>query len=43
MLAIETEDLTKHFGRVAALEGLSLEVRRGEIFGYLDNNLEDAS
>ena len=38
MLAIQTEDLTKYFGRVAALEGLSLEVGRGEIFGFLGAN-----
>ncbi len=36
--AIRTEDLTKHFGRVHALEGLSLEVGRGEIFGFLGAN-----
>jgi ABC-2 type transport system ATP-binding protein len=36
--AIRTEDLTKHFGRVCALEGLSLEVARGEIFGFLGAN-----
>jgi ABC-2 type transport system ATP-binding protein len=38
MFAIETEDLTKHFGRVAALEGLCLAVERGEIFGFLGAN-----
>ncbi|MBM7505182.1 ATP-binding cassette domain-containing protein [Agromyces aurantiacus] len=36
--AIATADLTKHYGRVAALEGLDLEVRRGEIFGFLGPN-----
>jgi ABC-2 type transport system ATP-binding protein len=36
--AIRTEDLTKHFGRVAALEGVSLEVGRGEVFGFLGAN-----
>ena len=36
--AIRTEDLTKHFGRVRALQGLNLEVARGEIFGFLGAN-----
>jgi ABC-2 type transport system ATP-binding protein len=36
--AIRTEDLTKHFGRVTALEGLTLDVARGEIFGFLGAN-----
>ncbi|MGQ0734035.1 MAG: ABC transporter ATP-binding protein [Acidobacteriota bacterium] len=37
-LAIRTEDLTKHFGAVQALEGLTLEVARGEILGFLGSN-----
>ncbi|WP_407343630.1 ATP-binding cassette domain-containing protein [Pengzhenrongella phosphoraccumulans] len=36
--AIATHDLTKHFGSVAALEGLDLEVRQGETFGFLGPN-----
>lgn len=36
--AIRTEGLTKHFGDVVALEGLSLEVQQGEIFGFLGPN-----
>ncbi|HEX5018469.1 MAG TPA: ABC transporter ATP-binding protein [Actinomycetes bacterium] len=36
--AIRTEGLTKHFGDVVALDGLSLEVQRGEIFGFLGPN-----
>lgn len=36
--AIRTEDLTKHFGRIVALEGLTLEVHRGEVFGFLGAN-----
>jgi ABC-2 type transport system ATP-binding protein len=36
--AIRTSDLTKHFGPVRALEGLSLEVHRGEVFGFLGAN-----
>lgn len=37
-LAIQTDDLTKHFGRVRALEGLSIQVERGEVFGFLGAN-----
>ncbi len=36
--AISTSDLTKHYGRVVALDGLDLEVRPGEIFGFLGPN-----
>jgi ABC-2 type transport system ATP-binding protein len=36
--AIQTQGLTKHYGSVHALKGLSLEVRRGEIFGFLGPN-----
>jgi ABC-2 type transport system ATP-binding protein len=36
--AIRTEGLTKHFGRVVAVDGLELEVGRGEIFGFLGPN-----
>ena len=36
--AIRTEDLTKHFGRTVALDGLTLEVAPGEIFGFLGPN-----
>jgi ABC-2 type transport system ATP-binding protein len=36
--AIRLVDLTKHFGRVKALEDLTLEVSRGEIFGFLGSN-----
>lgn len=35
---IEARGLTKHFGRVRALEGLDLEIQQGEIFGYLGPN-----
>jgi ABC-2 type transport system ATP-binding protein len=35
---IRTEGLTKHFGEVVALDGLDLEVERGEIFGFLGPN-----
>ncbi|HEY3398180.1 MAG TPA: ABC transporter ATP-binding protein [Armatimonadota bacterium] len=37
-LALETRALTKHYGRVAAVEGLSLSVERGQIFGFLGPN-----
>lgn len=36
--AIATHDLTKHFGPVVALEGMDLEVCRGETFGFLGPN-----
>jgi ABC-2 type transport system ATP-binding protein len=36
--AIRTEALTKHYGTVVALEGLSLEVSEGEVFGFLGPN-----
>ncbi len=36
--AIATHDLTKHFSSVVALEGLDLEVRQGETFGFLGPN-----
>lgn len=32
------EDLRKNYGKVCALRGLSLEIRRGEIFGLLGPN-----
>lgn len=36
--AIRTVGLSKHFGRVVALDGLDLEVAPGEIFGFLGPN-----
>lgn len=36
--AILTDDLTKYFGAVHALEGLSMRVARGEVFGFLGAN-----
>ena len=36
--AIETRGLTKHYGAIEALTDLTLEVRRGEIFGFLGPN-----
>lgn len=37
-VAIRTEQLTKRYGRVEALTDLTLEVRSGEIFGFLGPN-----
>jgi beta-exotoxin I transport system ATP-binding protein len=36
--AIRTSDLTKYYGRVVGVEGLSLEITPGEIFGFLGAN-----
>jgi ABC-2 type transport system ATP-binding protein len=36
--AIETRGLTKHYGSIEALTDLTLEVDRGEIFGFLGPN-----
>lgn len=35
---IETEDLTKSFGDFTAVDGLTLKVKEGEIFGFLGPN-----
>lgn len=35
---IETDGLTKVFGKLRAVDSLSLEVRRGEIYGFLGPN-----
>jgi len=35
---IETNNLTKHFGKVAAVERVSLCVKKGEIYGFLGLN-----
>jgi ABC-2 type transport system ATP-binding protein len=37
-LAIYTQGLVKSYGNVRALRGLNLEVRKGEIFGFLGPN-----
>ncbi len=37
-LVIETHDLTRRFGSFTAVQGVNLEVRRGEIFGVLGPN-----
>lgn len=35
---VKTENLSKRYGRVTALDGCSLEVERGEVFGLLGPN-----
>ncbi len=37
-VAVRAEGLTKHFGRVLAVDNMSFTVRRGEIFGFLGPN-----
>jgi ABC-2 type transport system ATP-binding protein len=36
--AVRTQDLTKHYGSVVALDGLDLSVAQGEVFGFLGPN-----
>jgi len=36
--AIELVEVRKRFGRTVVLDGLSLQVRRGEVFGFLGRN-----
>ena len=36
--AIETRELAKHYGRIIALDGLTMTVPRGEVFGFLGPN-----
>lgn len=35
---IEIKDLNKHFGKLHAVDGINLEVNKGEIFGFLGPN-----
>jgi ABC-2 type transport system ATP-binding protein len=35
---IVTDKLTKHFGKVRAVDGISIKVRKGEIYGFLGLN-----
>jgi len=37
-LMVSVRDLTKRYGRVTAVDGISFEIRRGEIFGMLGPN-----
>ena len=36
--AIETKGLTRRFGQICAVDGLDLQVRRGEFYGFLGPN-----
>jgi ABC-2 type transport system ATP-binding protein len=36
--AVATEELTKHYGQITAVDGLNLRVRRGEVYGFLGPN-----
>ena len=36
--AVETVDLAKQYGRVRALDGLTMTIERGEVFGLLGPN-----
>jgi ABC-2 type transport system ATP-binding protein len=36
--AVRTRELTKHFGPTVALDGLTLTIPRGEVFGFLGPN-----
>jgi ABC-2 type transport system ATP-binding protein len=36
--AIEIHDLTKRFGEITAVDGVGLDVRKGEVFGFLGPN-----
>ncbi|MGB9852059.1 MAG: ATP-binding cassette domain-containing protein [Candidatus Kapaibacteriota bacterium] len=38
MISIEAKDLTKKFGDFTAVNNINLEVRQGEIFGFLGSN-----
>jgi ABC-2 type transport system ATP-binding protein len=37
-IVLTTSDLTKHFGRIKAVNQINLEVRRGQVFGMLGPN-----
>jgi ABC-2 type transport system ATP-binding protein len=36
--AVETRDLSKHFGSFRAVDGLTLSVQEGEVYGFLGSN-----
>lgn len=38
MAIIEVESLTKHYGHIPAVQGVTFDVRAGEIFGFLGPN-----
>ena len=35
---IELKNLTKHYGKIRAVDGLSISIPRGEIFGFIGPN-----
>lgn len=37
-VVLRTEALVKHYGQVRAVDGIDLEVRRGEVYGFLGRN-----
>ena len=37
-IVVQTKNLTKHFGQIVAVDDLSLEVHKGETFGFLGPN-----
>jgi ABC-2 type transport system ATP-binding protein len=37
-IVIRTEQLTRHFGATVAVDQLSLQIRRGEVYGFLGHN-----
>src|SRR5436190_19048746 len=37
-LAVHTQDLAKRYGKTVALGGLTMSVRRAEVFGFLGPN-----
>lgn len=37
-MAIEVGDLTKRYGEILAVDHISFDVRKGEIFGFLGPN-----
>ncbi|MCL1904016.1 MAG: ABC transporter ATP-binding protein [Oscillospiraceae bacterium] len=37
-LCLETKNLTKSFGRFTALDGVNLQIEKGEVFGYIGPN-----
>lgn len=37
-LPVEARGLTKHYGRIAAVDGVDLTVHAGDIYGFLGPN-----
>ena len=35
---VETSSLTKHYGPIKAVDGLSLQMNPGEVYGFLGHN-----